>query len=47
MPDGKVISIFARIGTPLQYLDAPEFAIFREGDARMLAEVVKRIGKVD
>jgi len=45
--DEMMKNIFARIETPLQYLDAPEFAKFWEGDARMLAEIVKRIGKVE
>ena len=45
--DEMIRSIFARIETPLQYLDAPEFAKFWSNDARILADVVKRIGKVE
>lgn len=37
----------ARLGTPIMYLDAPEFQKFWDLDARRLAEVVKRIGRVE
>ncbi len=37
----------ARVETPVQYLDAPQFQSFWDGDSRKLAEVVKRIGKVE
>jgi tripartite-type tricarboxylate transporter receptor subunit TctC len=45
--DPAMRNVFTRMETPLQYLDAPEFAAFWEADARVLAEVVKRIGKVE
>lgn len=37
----------ARVETPIQYLDAPEFRAFWEADSRKLADVVRKIGKVE
>ena len=37
----------ARVETPIQYLDQPQFRTFWDQDARKLADVVKRIGKVE
>jgi len=37
----------ARVETPIQYLDQPQFQRFWDNDAHKLAEVVKRIGKVE
>jgi tripartite-type tricarboxylate transporter receptor subunit TctC len=37
----------AKVETPIQYLDQPQFRTFWDADARKLAEVVKRIGKVE
>ena len=37
----------ARVETPPQYLDQPEFRSFWDADAKKLADVVKRIGKVE
>jgi tripartite-type tricarboxylate transporter receptor subunit TctC len=37
----------AKVETPIQYLDQPEFRAFWDADARKLATVVKRIGKVE
>jgi tripartite-type tricarboxylate transporter receptor subunit TctC len=37
----------ARVDTPIQYLDQPQFKPFWDEDARKLAEAVKRIGKVE
>jgi tripartite-type tricarboxylate transporter receptor subunit TctC len=37
----------AKVETPIQYLDQPQFRTFWDADARKLAAVVKRIGKVD
>jgi tripartite-type tricarboxylate transporter receptor subunit TctC len=45
--DAKVQSTILTAGSPIQYLDAPEFAAFWAADAKLLAEVVRRIGKVD
>jgi tripartite-type tricarboxylate transporter receptor subunit TctC len=37
----------AQVDTPIQYLDQPQFRAFWDADARKLAEVVKKIGKVE
>ena len=36
-----------KIQTPIAYLDAPEFQKFWEKDAKMLADAIKRVGKVE
>ena len=37
----------AKIDSPIQYLDAPEFGKYWAADARRLAEVVKTVGRVE
>jgi len=37
----------ANVETPIQYLDQPQFRVFWDKDALKLAEVVKKIGKVE
>jgi tripartite-type tricarboxylate transporter receptor subunit TctC len=37
----------AKVETPVQYLDQPQFKAFWDNDARKLADVVKKIGKVE
>ena len=37
----------AKVETPIQYLDQPQFRTFWDADAKKLADVVKRIGKVE
>jgi tripartite-type tricarboxylate transporter receptor subunit TctC len=37
----------AKVETPVQYLDQPQFKAFWDRDARKLADVVHRIGKVE
>ena len=37
----------ARVDTPIQYLDQPQFRAFWDTDARKLADAVKKIGKVE
>jgi tripartite-type tricarboxylate transporter receptor subunit TctC len=44
-PDFK--AAMDKIETPIAYLDAPEFQKFWEKDAKMLADAIKRIGKVE
>jgi len=36
-----------KIETPIAYLDAPEFQTFWDKDAKMLADAIKRIGKIE
>src|ERR1700687_3633917 len=45
--DATFQSALAKVDTPIQYLDQPQFRAFWDADARKLAEVVKRIGKVE
>jgi hypothetical protein len=39
--------MMAKVNSPIQYLDAPEFQKFWMADAKRLAEVVKVVGKVE
>jgi len=43
--DERVIRTIGMAGTPIQYMDAPEFAKFVQADAAVMAGVVQRIGK--
>ena len=45
--DPQFRSAMATIETPISYLDAPEFQKFWDNDARRLARVVQKIGKVE
>ncbi len=45
--DADFRATMARVNSPVQYLDAPEFAKYWAADAKRLAEVVKVIGKVE
>lgn len=45
--DPAFLAALARVQTPPQYLDQPAFRAFWDADARKLADVVKRIGKVE
>ena len=40
-------SAMEKLQTPIAYLDAPEFQKFWDKDAKMLAEAIKRVGKVE
>jgi tripartite-type tricarboxylate transporter receptor subunit TctC len=44
-PDFK--TAMAKIETPVYYLDAPDFQKFWDKDAKVLAEAVKRVGRVE
>jgi tripartite-type tricarboxylate transporter receptor subunit TctC len=37
----------AKVETPIQYLDQPQFGTFWDADAKKLADVVRKIGKVE
>ncbi|MEO5677152.1 MAG: tripartite tricarboxylate transporter substrate binding protein [Usitatibacter sp.] len=45
--DANFKAALAKVETPVQYLDQPQFRIFWDGDAKKLADVVKKIGKVE
>ncbi len=44
-PDFK--AAMDKMETPVAYLDAPEFQKFWEKDAKMLAEAIKRVGRIE
>jgi len=45
--DANFKAALAKVETPVQYLDQPQFRAFWDADASKLANVVKRIGKVE
>jgi len=45
--DPKVLKTIQGAGSPVMYMDAPEFAAYWQADAQVLAEAVRRIGKVE
>ena len=45
--DERVKQVMVTAGSPIQYLDTPEFQRYVDADAGKMAEVVKRIGKVE
>jgi tripartite-type tricarboxylate transporter receptor subunit TctC len=45
--DPELVRTMNNIGSPLAYLDAPEFQAFWDADARRLAAAVQRIGRVE
>ena len=45
--DADFKTAMARVNSPVNYMDAPEFAKYWDADARRLAAVVKVVGKVD
>jgi len=45
--DPAVVATIGKAGSPIEYLDAPEFQAYWDTDAKAMAEAVKRIGKVE
>ena len=45
--DPAVVQIINRAGSPIEYLDAPDFQTYWDADARVMTQAVRRIGKVD
>jgi len=45
--DPKVVQTIASAGSPMLYLDAPDFARYWSTDAAKMADVVRRIGRVE
>lgn len=45
--DAKVIDIIKNAGSPILYQDTAEFGKYVQADAQRMADVVKRIGKLD
>jgi tripartite-type tricarboxylate transporter receptor subunit TctC len=47
MEDPDFKNAMAKIETPIAYMDAPEFQKFWDKDAKMLADAIKRVGKIE
>ncbi|MEP7328415.1 MAG: hypothetical protein ABI777_04325 [Betaproteobacteria bacterium] len=45
--DERVKQVLGTAGSPIQHFDAPEFQRYVDADAAKMADVVKRIGKVE
>jgi tripartite-type tricarboxylate transporter receptor subunit TctC len=45
--DPHVVAAIARAGSPIEYLDAPEFQTYWDADAKQMIQVVRGIGKVE
>jgi tripartite-type tricarboxylate transporter receptor subunit TctC len=45
--DPQVQQIIRTAGSPIEYLDAPQFQTYWDADAALMADVVRRIGKVE
>ena len=45
--DPTVLATMNRAGSPLEYLDAPEFQTYWDQDAKLMVEAVRKIGKVE
>jgi tripartite-type tricarboxylate transporter receptor subunit TctC len=45
--DATFQASLGKVETPIQYLDQPQFRAFWDADARKLADVVKKIGRVE
>jgi tripartite-type tricarboxylate transporter receptor subunit TctC len=45
--DPQVVGTIGRAGSPIEYLDAPEFSNYWAADAKVMVEAVRRIGKLD
>jgi tripartite-type tricarboxylate transporter receptor subunit TctC len=47
MQDPDFKTAMDKMETPIAYLDAPEFQKFWDKDAKMLADAIKRVGKIE
>lgn len=45
--DPAVVQTILRAGSPIDYLDAPEFQAYWDADAKVMVDAVRRIGKLD
>jgi tripartite-type tricarboxylate transporter receptor subunit TctC len=45
--DPQVVATINRAGSPVEYLDAPEFQTYWNADAKLMTEAVRKIGKVE
>ena len=45
--DPAVVQTISRAGSPIEYLDAPEFQAYWDADAKVMIDAVRGIGKVE
>jgi tripartite-type tricarboxylate transporter receptor subunit TctC len=45
--DAAVRQVVSRAGSPIEYLDAPEFQTYWDADAAVMTQAVRRIGKLE
>jgi tripartite-type tricarboxylate transporter receptor subunit TctC len=45
--DPQVVQVISRAGSPIEYLDAPEFQAYWDADAQAMTAAVRAIGKVE
>ncbi|WP_290891299.1 tripartite tricarboxylate transporter substrate binding protein [Arenimonas sp.] len=45
--DPAVVGTIGRAGSPIEYLDAPDFTAYWAADAKVMTEAVRKIGKLD
>jgi len=45
--DEKVVNTILKAGSPIEYLDAPEFQSYWDADAKVLDRIVRKIGRVE
>jgi tripartite-type tricarboxylate transporter receptor subunit TctC len=45
--DPQVVAIIGKAGSPIEYLDAPEFQAYWDADAKLMTEAVRQIGKLE
>jgi tripartite-type tricarboxylate transporter receptor subunit TctC len=45
--DERVRQVMTTAGSPILYQDAPEFARYVDADAAKMADVVKKVGKLE
>jgi tripartite-type tricarboxylate transporter receptor subunit TctC len=45
--DPQVVAVITKAGSPIEYLDAPEFQTYWDADAKLMTEAVRLIGKVE
>ena len=45
--DSRVREVINNAGSPILYQDTPEFEKYVQADAQRMAEVVKKIGKLE
>jgi tripartite-type tricarboxylate transporter receptor subunit TctC len=45
--DPSMVQVINRAGSPIEYLDAPDFQAYWDKDAAVMVDAVRRIGKVE